>query len=56
MEGQQYDLFIHNKIHHLFLRKPTFQTYTEVDERFQSMVKFSNPSEERWDKLLELVD
>ena len=56
MEGLQYDLFIQHEIHHLFLNKPTFQTYTEVDERFRNMVNFSIPSEEKWDKLLELIE
>jgi len=56
MEVLQHDLFIQHEIHHLFLSKPTFQTYTEVKERFRSMVNFSIPSEEQWDKLLELFE
>ena len=55
-EGLQYDLFIQYEIHHLFLNKPTFQTYIEVDERFQRMVNLSIPSEEWWDKLLQLIE
>lgn len=56
MEGLHHDLFIQHQIHHLFLNKPTFQTYTKLDERFQILVNFSIPCEERWDKLLELVE
>ena len=37
IEGLQHDLFIQHQIRHLFLNKPTFQTYTELDERFQSI-------------------
>lgn len=56
LEGLQFDLNIQQEIHHLFLNKPTFQTYTEVDERFRNMVNFSTPGEERWDQLLELSE
>lgn len=28
MEGLQHDLFIQHQIHHIFLNKPTFETYT----------------------------
>jgi len=56
LEGLQFDLNIHHEIHHLFSNKPTFQTYTEVDERFRNMVRFSITGEECWDQLLELVE
>jgi len=32
MEAIEFDLFIKHEIKHLFLIKPTFQKYTEVDE------------------------
>lgn len=56
LEGLQYDLYIQHEVHHLFLNKPTFQTYTKVDEIFRGMVNLSIPSEERWDKILEIFE
>ena len=40
LEGLQFHLNIQHEIHHLFLNKPTFQTYTEVDEGLRNMVNF----------------
>lgn len=56
IEGLEFDLNIQHQIHHLFVNKPTFDIYTEVDERFRNMINFSIQNEERWDQLLELLD
>jgi len=55
MEGLIYDLFIKHEINHLFLVKPTFQKYTEVDETFRKLVKYTIPDEERWEELRKLM-
>lgn len=41
------------KIKHIFVVKPTFAWYTEVDEIYHKATKITIPDEERWDKLCE---
>jgi len=55
MEALDFDLLIINEIKNLFIVKPTFQKYTEVDETYRKLVKFPTPSEDRWDILCELL-
>lgn len=45
--------FIQHEIKHIFVVKPTFSQYTEVDEIYRRVTKISIPDEERWDKLCE---
>ena len=56
MEGLSFDLMIKHDIKHLFIMKPTFQKYTEVDETYRKLIKYYTLDEERWDKLCELLD
>lgn len=51
-----YDLDIQYEIKHIFISKPTFAKYTEVDEVYKKLLKMSIPSEQRWDKLCELLE
>lgn len=51
MEALDFDLFIKHEIKHLFIIKPTFQKYIEVDETYRKLVKFVIQSEDQWDKL-----
>ena len=53
LEALDFDLTILHEIKHLFLTKPNFKRYIEVDETFRKMVNVEIPSEERWDKLCE---
>jgi len=55
MEALDFDLLIRQEIKHLFIIKPTFQKYTEVDETYRKLVKFSTLCEDRWEKLCELL-
>ena len=45
--------FIQHEIKHIFVVKPTFSRYTEVDEIYRKVTKIAIPDEERWDKLCE---
>jgi len=45
MEGLSYDLLIKHEISHLFLSKPTFKKFTEVDEFDRKLIKFKLPNE-----------
>jgi len=56
LEGLKYDLFIQHEVSHLFITRPTFEKYIEVDEAYKKVTKFSIPDEKRWDRLLELIE
>lgn len=56
MESLDFELLIEHEIKHLFIVKPTFQEYTEVDDTYRNLVKFPTPDEDRWDKLCELLE
>lgn len=40
------DIFIYHEIKHIFVVKPTFARYTEVDEIYRKATKFTIPNEE----------
>ena len=56
MEALDFDLFISHELINLFINKPTFQKYTEVDEAYRKLIKFSIPTEDTWEKLCELLE
>lgn len=45
LESLAYDLDIQYEIKHIFISKPTFFKYTEVDEVYRKLLKTSIPSE-----------
>lgn len=55
LEALEFDLTIMHEIKHLFLTKPNFKRYIEVDETFIKMLNVEIPSEEIWDKLCETI-
>lgn len=55
IEGLIYDLLIKHEINHVFVVKPTFQKYIEVDEPFRRIIKYEIQYEERWEKLCKLL-
>lgn len=56
MEGLKFDLLIKHEIKSLFVIKPTFQKYFEVDETYKRLIKFSTPDEDRWDQICQLLE
>lgn len=56
LEGLEYDIFIQHEIQHLFITKPTFEKYSKVDEAYRKVTKFSILDDQRWDKVLELIE
>ena len=56
LEALDFDLIIKHEIKHIFINKRTFEKYTKVDETYRKLIKLSIPSEDRWDKLCELLD
>ena len=50
------DLFyLQHEIKHLFVVKPTFVRYTEVDQNYRKLTKIKLPDEEIWQKLTDLL-
>ena len=45
--------FIKHEIKHIFVVKPTFARYNDLDEIYRKVTKISIPDEEWWNKLCE---
>ena len=56
LEDLSLDLTIKYEVGHIFLTKPNFERYIEVDEIFRRMVNLEILREERWDQLCETID
>ena len=52
----QLDLRIQHEVNYLFITKPTFPKYTEMDETYERLLKVSIPSQKRWEDLCALVE
>ena len=47
--------FLEHEVKHLFLTKPNFAKYTEVDEIYKRMVNLKLPSVEWWETMIDLL-
>jgi hypothetical protein len=56
MEALQLDMEIQHEIKHIFVIKPTFAKYTDMDEVYRRLLKVTVPSHIRWEKLCDLLD
>jgi hypothetical protein len=56
LETLQLDLNIQHEIKYLFIPKPTFSKYTEMDEVYRMLLKITIPSKERWDDLCAFIE
>jgi hypothetical protein len=56
LETLQLDLSIQHEIKYIFITKPTFTKYTEMDEVCQRLLKVTIPSQKRWDDLYALIE
>ena len=54
LEALSHDIFIQHEVNHIFVVKPTFAKYTNVDEIYRKVIKLIILDEDRWDKLSEL--
>jgi len=52
LEALVFDLTIKHEIKHIFVNKPIFEKYTEVDEVYRKLVNLSIQSQDRWDIFL----
>jgi len=54
METLQLDLIIQHEIKYIFITKPTFSKYTEMDEIYKKLLNISIPGKKRWEYLCAL--
>jgi hypothetical protein len=56
LDALQLDISIHHEIWYIFITKPTFAKYIEMDEVYRRLLKVSVPSHLRWEELCELIE
>jgi hypothetical protein len=56
LDALQLDIIIQHEIRYIFLTKPTFAKYTEMDEVYQRLLKVTVPSHLRWEELCDRLD
>ena len=56
LETLQLDLSIQHEIKHIFITKPTFSKYREMDEIYRKLLKISIPGKRRWEYLCTLLE
>ena len=56
LETLQMDLSIQHEIKYIFITRPTFTKYTEMDEVYRRLLKFTIPSQKRWEDLCTLIE
>jgi hypothetical protein len=56
LETLQPDLSIQHEIKYIFIVKPTFSKYTEMDEIYRRLLKVTIPSQLRWEELCNLIE
>jgi hypothetical protein len=50
------DLSIQHENNHIFINKPTFAKYTEMDEIYRKLLKIFIPGKKRWEDLCTLLE
>jgi myosin heavy subunit len=56
LEALQSDISIQHEIRYIFIVKPTFSKYTEMDEIYRRLLKVIIPSHLRWEELCNLIE
>jgi hypothetical protein len=56
MEALHLDFEIQHEIKHIFVVKPTFAKYTDMDEVYRRLLKVTVPTHIRWEELCDLLD
>jgi hypothetical protein len=56
LDALQWDISIQHDIRYIFLTKPTFAKYTEMDEVYRRLLKVNVPSHLRWEELCDLIE
>jgi hypothetical protein len=56
LEILQLDPSIQHEIKYIFITKPTFSKYSEMDEIYRKFLKISIPSQKRWEDMCSLLE
>jgi hypothetical protein len=56
LETLQLDLSIQHEIKYIFITKPTFAKYTEMDEIYRRLLKVTIPSQKIWEDLCTMIE
>jgi hypothetical protein len=56
LDALQWDISIQHEIRYIFVTKPTFAKYTEMDKVYRRLLKVNVPSHLRWEELCDLID
>jgi hypothetical protein len=56
LDALQWDISIQHEIRYIFVTKPTFAKYTEMDEVYRSLLKVNVPTHLRWEELCDLIE
>ena len=56
LETLQPNISIQHKIRYIFIFKPTFSKYTEMDEIYRRLLKVIIPNQLRWEELCNLIE
>jgi hypothetical protein len=56
LEALRWDFEIQHEIKHVFVVKPTFAKYTDMDEVYRRLLKVTVPTSSRWEELCDLLD
>jgi hypothetical protein len=56
LDALHWDINIQHEIRYIFLTKPTFAKYTEMEEVYQRLLKVNVPSHLRWEELCDLIE
>jgi hypothetical protein len=56
LDALQLDISIQHEIRYIFITKPTFTKYTEMDEVYQRLLKVSIPNHLRWEEICDLIE
>jgi hypothetical protein len=56
LDALQLDISIQHEIWYIFIIKPTFAKYTEMDEVYRRLLKVVIPSHLRWEELCNMIE
>jgi hypothetical protein len=56
MDALHLDISIQHEMKHIFIIKPTFAKYTDMDEVYRRLLKVTVPGHIRWEELCDLLD
>jgi hypothetical protein len=56
LDALQLDIYIQHESQYIFITKPTFSKYTEMDEVYRRLLKVNLPIHIRWEELCDLIE